>query len=219
MKRIHGEKKPHKCSICDYATAQKKDLKKHINSVHEEGKPRKDKEYFLPFGWKKIGLMAKKSGKTVLDFCVYSPSGQKFCTTKEVTKYLESNPDIQCDRKVTHCQRPKELNKLLSKNNSNLQNEDKENASSGRVLKVKKIKVVETKDSQKLIKNAIKNHKETRSQKTKKKTEKITLITRSIRRNYIEVTEKKTEKITLNTRSIRRKYIKVINILVRIYER
>ena len=67
------------------------------------------------------------------------------------------------------------------------QNKDKENASSGRVLKVNKKQVVETKQSQKLVKNAIKNHKETRRQKMEKKTEKITLNTRSIRRNYIEV--------------------------------
>ena len=126
MERIHGEKKPHKCSICDYTTAQKKHLKEHIISVHEEGKPQReqnkveDKEYFLPFGWKKIGVMRKKSGRTVLDFYVYSPSGQKFRSTKEVIKYLESNPDVQCDREVTHCRRPKNLNKRSSKNNSNL---------------------------------------------------------------------------------------------------
>ena len=39
MKGIHGEKKPHKCSICDYVTAQKRNLEEHINLVHEERKP------------------------------------------------------------------------------------------------------------------------------------------------------------------------------------
>ena len=72
-----------------------------------------DREYSLPFGWKKIGLMRKKtensSGRRVWDFYVYSPSGQRFRSTKEVTKYLESNPDVQCDPEVTHCQRPKDL--------------------------------------------------------------------------------------------------------------
>jgi hypothetical protein len=36
MKRIHGEKKPHKSSICDYASAQKRHKKENVNSVHEE---------------------------------------------------------------------------------------------------------------------------------------------------------------------------------------
>ena len=77
---------------------------------------------------------------------------------------------------------------------SNLQNEDKENTSSGRVLKVKKNQVVETETRQKLIKNAIKKHGGTTgNQKLEKETEEITLNARgkpsrrSIRRNYVEV--------------------------------
>ena len=76
----------------------------------------------------------------------------------------------------------------------NLQNEDKENTPPGRVLKVKKNQVVETKMRQKLIKNAIEKHGgTTENQKPEKETEEITLNARgkpsrrSIRRNYVEV--------------------------------
>ena len=170
-----------------------------------------DREYSLPFGWKKIGFMRQKteksSGKRHWDFYVYSPSGQKFRSTKEVTKYLKSNPDVKCDPEVTHCQRPKDLNQSLSEKATfskrapkrsslklNLQNEDKENTAPGRVLKVKKNQVVETKTRQKLIKNAIKKHGGTTgNQKPEKETEETTLNARgkpsrrSIRRNYVEV--------------------------------
>ena len=44
---------------------------------------------------------------SVLDFYVYSPSGQKFRSTREVTKYLESNPDVKCDLNVTNTNNPK----------------------------------------------------------------------------------------------------------------
>ena len=86
---------------------------------------------------------------------------------------------------------------------SNLQNEDKENTSPGRVLKVKKNQVVETKTKQKLIKNAIKKHGGTTgNQKPEKEKEEITLNARG----------------KPSRRSIRRNYIEVINILVCFYE-
>ena len=34
-KDVHEEKKPYKCFICGYASAQKGNVKKHINEVHE----------------------------------------------------------------------------------------------------------------------------------------------------------------------------------------
>ena len=36
-KDVHEGKKPYKCFICDYASAQKGNVKKHINEVHEKG--------------------------------------------------------------------------------------------------------------------------------------------------------------------------------------
>ena len=36
MRGIHGEKKPHKCSICDYVTAQKRHLREHVNLAHDQ---------------------------------------------------------------------------------------------------------------------------------------------------------------------------------------
>ena len=65
---------------------------------------------------------------------------------------------------------------------SNLKIEDKENNCPGRALKSKKKNAVETKKRQKHIKNAIKKHGQTRSQKP------------DVRKEEVEV-EKKTEEI------------------------
>ena len=92
----------------------------------------------------------------------------------------------------------------------NLQNEDKENTSPGRVLKVKKNPMVETKMRQKLIKNAIEKHGGTTgTQKPEKETEEIILNARgkpsrrSIRRNYVEVINILFTKITKKCRLVR----------------
>ena len=92
----------------------------------------------------------------------------------------------------------------------NLQNEDKENTPPGRVLKVKKNQVEETKMRQKLIKNAIEKHGGTTgTQKPEKETEEITLNARgkpsrrSIRRNYVEVINILFTKITKKCRLVR----------------
>ena len=46
----HEGKKPHKCSICDYSTANKGYLKKQIEAVHEGKKPHKCSEvHFVSF--------------------------------------------------------------------------------------------------------------------------------------------------------------------------
>ena len=176
MKKIHREKKPHKRSICDYATAQKTYLK--VNSVHETPNTAND------------------STKTP------TPRLNK----PAITIYLESNPDVKCDPEVTHCQRPKDLNQSSSEKATfikrgprrsslklNLQNKDKENAV-GKALKVQKIQAVETNKRQKLIKNAIEKHgRQTGNEKLEKETKKITLNARgkpssqSIRRNYVKV--------------------------------
>ena len=36
-KDVHEGEKPYKCEFCDYASAQKGNVKKHINEVHEKG--------------------------------------------------------------------------------------------------------------------------------------------------------------------------------------
>ena len=38
---VHGGKKPHKCSICDYSCTSKGSLKIHIDAVHEGKTPHK----------------------------------------------------------------------------------------------------------------------------------------------------------------------------------
>ena len=88
----------------------------------------------------------RESSGEVWDFYVYSPSGQKFRSTREVTKYLESNPDVKCDPEVTHCKRPKDLSQFSTEKDTsekghkrsylelNLQNEDTENTVPGKAL-------------------------------------------------------------------------------------
>ena len=38
---VHKGNKPHKCSICDYSTSSRGDLKQHIEAIHEKKKPHK----------------------------------------------------------------------------------------------------------------------------------------------------------------------------------
>ena len=65
------------------------------------------REYCLPFGWKKTGYL-RQNGKT-WDFFVFSPNGKKFRSTVEVNRYLDQNPDVQCDRSVTNTLKPSDL--------------------------------------------------------------------------------------------------------------
>ena len=61
----------------------------------------------MPFGWKKTGYL-RQNGKT-WDFFVFSPNGKKFRSTVEVNRYLDQNPDVQCDRSVTNTLKPSDL--------------------------------------------------------------------------------------------------------------
>ena len=65
------------------------------------------REYCLPFGWKKTGCL-RQNGKT-WDFFVFSPNGKKFRSTVEVNRYLDQNPDVQCDRSVTNTLKSSDL--------------------------------------------------------------------------------------------------------------
>ena len=65
------------------------------------------REYCLPFGWKKTGYL-RQNGKT-WDFFAFSPNGKKFRSTVEVNRYLDQNPDVQCDRSVTNTLKPSDL--------------------------------------------------------------------------------------------------------------
>jgi hypothetical protein len=63
------------------------------------------REYILPHGWRKVGKKRpnlSKTGEKTWDFYVFSPDGKKFRSTTEVTKFLDSNPGIKCDREVTN---------------------------------------------------------------------------------------------------------------------
>ena len=63
------------------------------------------REYILPHGWRKVGKKRPnptKTGGENWDFSVFNPDGKKFRSTIEVTKFLESNPEVKCDREVTN---------------------------------------------------------------------------------------------------------------------
>ena len=58
------------------------------------------REYLLPFGWRKIGHRRGNSDSWYFE--VYNPNGKKFRSNTELTKFLENNPQVKCDRKVTN---------------------------------------------------------------------------------------------------------------------
>merc|ERR1712062_92579 len=65
------------------------------------------KEYSLPFLWRKK-YQRRENGKK-WDVYVYSPDGRRFRSNIEIEKFLKENPNIQCDRNLTKCKRPKHL--------------------------------------------------------------------------------------------------------------
>ena len=76
----------------------------HLKIVIKEEKE-DYREYLLPHGWRKVGKKRPnptKTGGENWDFSVFSPDGKKFRSTIEVTKFLESNPEVKCDREVTN---------------------------------------------------------------------------------------------------------------------
>ena len=62
-------------------------------------------EHQLPHGWKKVG--SRRSDNYTWDFYVYGPNGEKFRSNVEIRKYLERNPEVECDLNVTNISRPK----------------------------------------------------------------------------------------------------------------
>ena len=63
------------------------------------------REYLLPHGWRKVGKKRpnpSKTGGETWDFSVFDPNGKKFRSSTEIAKFLDSNPEIKCDREVTN---------------------------------------------------------------------------------------------------------------------
>jgi len=68
------------------------------------------REYSLPYGWKKIGHRRQQGADdNRWDFYLISPCGKKFRSNPEVKKYLDQNPDVECDLDVTNTSRPSDL--------------------------------------------------------------------------------------------------------------
>ena len=66
------------------------------------------REYSLPYNWKKVGHR-RQTGTKTWDFYIITPCGKRLRSTVEVNKYLAQNPDVECDRDVTNCNRPSDL--------------------------------------------------------------------------------------------------------------
>ena len=62
-------------------------------------------EYSLPYGWKKIGHR-RTGDQDRWDFYIITPDGKKLRSNPEIDRYLEKNPDVDCDREVTNTSRP-----------------------------------------------------------------------------------------------------------------
>ena len=63
------------------------------------------REYLLPHGWRKVGKRRpnlSKTGEKTWDFYVFNREGKRFRSTTDVTKFLDSNPEVKCDREVTN---------------------------------------------------------------------------------------------------------------------
>merc|ERR1712223_2245405 len=62
-------------------------------------------EYSLSYGWKKIGHR-RTGDQDSWDFYIITPDGKKLRSNPEIDRYLEKNPDVDCDREVTNTSRP-----------------------------------------------------------------------------------------------------------------
>ena len=61
-------------------------------------------EYSLPYGWKKIAIR-RQGHQFRWDFYIIAPCGMRLRSNPEVDRYLENNPKVKCDRRVTNTSR------------------------------------------------------------------------------------------------------------------
>jgi len=75
-------------------------------TINSEG----NREYTLPHGWKKIGSQ-RKQGESAgsWDIYVISPDGTRLRSNPEIQRYLDKNPDVECDQEVTNTTKPDDL--------------------------------------------------------------------------------------------------------------
>ena len=130
---VHKPKPLFKCEFCNSKFGIQKFLDAHLKKVHKNdnkeicgksltktSKNAKklsmvENENFvkhqLPHGWKKVGY--RRSDNYTWDFYVYGPNGEKFRSNVAIRKYLEKNPEVECDLDVTNISRPKNPQNLL----------------------------------------------------------------------------------------------------------
>ena len=103
------EKYPDTCKFLksnasnDFANSSEKATKMVPNRETNEFQ-----EYMLPYGWKKVGYR-RTSNPHTWDFYIITPDGKKLRSSVKVKEYLEKNPNVLCDLKVTNTNRPKNL--------------------------------------------------------------------------------------------------------------
>ena len=72
--------------------------------------------YSLPYGWKKIGYQRQEGeSKNRWDFYVISPCGRRFRSNPEIARYLNQNPEVECDLNVTNTSKPSDLDSTTRK--------------------------------------------------------------------------------------------------------
>ena len=70
-------------------------------------------EYKLPYGWRKVS--SHRPNKQAWDIYVYGPNGERLQSNIEIRKYLERNPEVECDLDVTNTFRTKNMQNHQSK--------------------------------------------------------------------------------------------------------
>ena len=111
----HKSKRLYKCEFCNSKFGIQKFLEAHLKKVHKSNIMGKEDfvEYQLPYGWRKVG--SRRPDNQTWDISVYGPNGERFRSNIEIRKYLERNPEVECDLDVTNTYRLKNMQKDQSK--------------------------------------------------------------------------------------------------------
>ena len=134
VKVVHVGKKIFQCSLCPAKFGSMEKKTNHLASNHAitgvfketQNKNQSEypeikliratetrREYLLPYGWKKIGHKRSEiQPRERWDFYIFSPYGKMLRSTPEVKRYLDENPELECDIEVTNTSYPLDMNHL-----------------------------------------------------------------------------------------------------------
>merc|ERR1712212_1253585 len=129
----------YKCAFCIKSFIWMSNLTRHVSKDHDKKKTKpkskyevkksakskveesnvvltkvteSHREYSLPHGWKKIcQKRTNKDNSERWDFALENPEGKRIRKKKDLTEYLDSNPNVKCNRSVTDLSRPTDLDR------------------------------------------------------------------------------------------------------------